>query len=176
MISWTVPTKILKGTIVDFHLIALGKGHILDLLRIAPVNMAENVIYFFLAQRLRLARRSNKVSHAGNISHQMPGILGHFHFNQDIAGQEALLSHGFLSPPHLDNLFSGHYYLSYRSIGRARLNDRFEIGFYFVFVTRISMQCVPLLYHRSRPNYNCGLSGELQAEERPQNERYNQIK
>src|SRR3972149_11773441 len=72
----------------------------------AFLDLVQDVLHFLLRNGRRLGRgAANKTRHFRRALDQVPGVVGHFHFDQHIARKELALGNVFLTAFHLDDFF-----------------------------------------------------------------------
>ena len=64
----------------------------------------EQAVDLDLGQRDRLVARADEAGHPGGVLDQAPGVVGHLHVDQDVAGDGALLDLHLLAVLHLGDL------------------------------------------------------------------------
>ena len=117
----------------------------LDLGDRAFLRLLENRLHLFLGQRRRVRAASDKSRDLGRILHNMPGVVVHFHLDEDVAREELPLGFPLLPSLERQDLFGRNKDLG-DPILQPQLGHRFQYaGLHLVLKAGIRMHHVPIL-------------------------------
>src|SRR5512136_307404 len=133
--------KVLKRSLDDAHFLPFSKAD-LDLGRFG-FHALEDFVDFFLAQRNGLGARPHEIGHARSIAHHIPGVVVHYHFDEDVAGEDAPLGSPALSVSQLHLFLGWHDHLENLVLHPHRLDAVLQILFDFVLVSGVAVNDVP---------------------------------
>jgi len=77
----------------------------------------------------------------------VPGIVIHFHFDQDVAREEFALGNGFLAALHFDDLFDRHQDAAKEILQAETVDPLLQPAHDTLLETRIGVNDVPALAH-----------------------------
>lgn len=111
--------------------------------------------------------RSYKSGYAADVSDNVPGFIGHDHFDKNVSGEYFGFDFTFFSSVGFYNDFRRNSDIRNKIAETSVLDYLFQIGFNFVFVARISMRNIPTqtfvhlinIAHRIIILLNSGLRG-----------------
>src|SRR4030095_6072964 len=103
------PLEIHEGPLDHSHLVPLLEGGLeLGLLR-ALLHLPQDGLDFCRGQRDGLGAGADEARDLGRRSHQVPGVIGHLHLDEQVTGKELLLGLDLLALANLAHLLVRHH-------------------------------------------------------------------
>src|SRR5690606_20464054 len=96
-------------------------------------------------------RAADEAEDLGDLLHEMPGLVVHFHLYEHVPREELALALAALALPHLDDLLGRHENLAEFGLEPVALDALLEGLRHLVLVVRVRVDDVPLLGHPVSP-------------------------
>src|SRR5258706_13825334 len=113
----------------------------------AFLHLLQDVFHFLLAdgRRLPSVRPADETGDLGRVPHEMPGVVGHVHFHEHVAGEELALRDVLLPAFHLDDFLGRHQDLAEFFLHAGALNSIQERALYGFLESGVGVHHVPAL-------------------------------
>src|SRR5437667_9220392 len=142
-----------EGPIDDAHLVAPLEYRLrLGLLR-TGLHLPHDVVDLLLRERDGLRARADKPGDLGRRAHEMPGVVGQLHLDEDVPGEELLFGLALLLVANLDDLLRRHQdagdLVRHAEDLRAGLDGLLDL----VLESRVRVDDEPLFVRRGRRRF-----------------------
>src|SRR5215471_604934 len=119
----------------------------------ALLHLLQDVLHFLVADRRRLpaVRPADKTRDLGRVLHQVPGVVGHVHFDEHVAGEELPLGDVLLAALHLDDLLGRHQDLAELLLHACAVDAIEQRLLHRLLETRVGVNHVPAHRHFFTP-------------------------
>src|SRR5690606_18916401 len=116
----------------------------------ALLHLLQDLFHFLVTDGRRLAAmcRTDETGDLGGVLHQVPGLVVHFHFDQDIAREEFPLGNTLLPALHFHDLFGRDHDAPEFLLHAGAPHALFQSALHRLFKAGIGMYYVPAHRHR----------------------------
>src|SRR5688572_24095209 len=134
-----------EGALDDPHLVPLLEGGLELGLLGTLLHLPQDGLDLFRRQRDGLGARPDEPRDLGRRPHQVPGVIGHLHLDEQVPGKELLLRLDLLALADLANLLVRDHDPPDHVLEAEDLRPRLDRRRHLVLETRIGVDDVPLL-------------------------------